>query len=461
MLNMEDLYYTPIYFIVLLFIGFFVRSFMVDHKSPMKKYFMYGLVVKLIGAIGVGVVYYFFYGGGDTTEYYNNSLVYYGAFQDSPEKWWQLMQKENGYVDPRLQDYYVWFYFHKDPSAWFFGKICGFFTLFAFKIYTPLAMIMAFVGYAGVWALYKTFYKIYPQLYKEFAIAVLFIPSVFFWGSGMLKDSLTFSCVGWIVYSSYNIFFNGRKIILNSIIIFIFTYICLELKAYIIVSLSPAIILWIMFYYRNKINSSFLRSVFMPMTLAISLGAGLIVVERLGSQFKTYSIDGALSTAESFQEWHGYLDESGQASGYSLGYMDGSALNIISKIPLAINVTLFRPYLWETRNPVMFISAIESTILMWITINLLWQIGIGGFFKQLFNNPTALFCIFFSLFFAFCVGFTAYNFGALVRYKVPCIPFYVAGMYMLYYETAGIRAEKKRKKTMKEILEKKVEIQKQ
>ena len=35
--------------------------------------------------------------------------------------------------------------------------------------------------------------------------------------------------------------------------------------------------------------------------------------------------------------------------------------------------------------------------------------------------------------FAFAVGFTSFNFGALARYKIPCMPFYVIALFLLHY----------------------------
>ena len=32
----------------------------------------------------------------------------------------------------------------------------------------------------------------------------------------------------------------------------------------------------------------------------------------------------------------------------------------------------------------------------------------------------------------FSVGFTSYNFGALVRYKIPCLPFYALVLAVIY-----------------------------
>ena len=42
--------------------------------------------------------------------------------------------------------------------------------------------------------------------------------------------------------------------------------------------------------------------------------------------------------------------------------------------------------------------------------------------KQVRREPFLMFCMVFTLVFAFAVGFTSYNFGALVRYKIPCLP---------------------------------------
>jgi hypothetical protein len=41
----------------------------------------------------------------------------------------------------------------------------------------------------------------------------------------------------------------------------------------------------------------------------------------------------------------------------------------------------------------------------------------------------------FALIFGVVVGMTSLNFGTLVRYKIPSLPFFVAGMVILIYES--------------------------
>ena len=42
-----------------------------------------------------------------------------------------------------------------------------------------------------------------------------------------------------------------------------------------------------------------------------------------------------------------------------------------------------------------------------------------------------LFSFVFAIFFAFGVGLSTSNFGALVRYKIPCIPFYLSSLWLV------------------------------
>ena len=127
---------------------------------------------------------------------------------------------------------------------------------------------------------------------------------------------------------------------------------------------------------------------------------------------------------------------------YTLGDFDYSPAGMLRKLPLAINVTLFRPYLWEVNNPVMLLSALESLALFLFTLYVFYKRGVGATFKAIGSNPFLLFCFVFSLSFAFAVGIATYNFGSLVRYKIPLLPFYVAALLVLLSRKGAKRVRK-------------------
>ena len=93
-------------------------------------------------------------------------------------------------------------------------------------------------------------------------------------------------------------------------------------------------------------------------------------------------------------------------------------MGLIKVFPKAINVALFRPYVWEIRKPILLAAALEGVITLYLTVTLLFKAGFVRFFKLITDNPEVQFCLVFSIIFAFAVGFTSFNFGALARYKI-------------------------------------------
>ncbi|MEO5674243.1 MAG: hypothetical protein ABIQ74_06325 [Chitinophagales bacterium] len=437
-LEYNDFIITPFYLFIILIAALLYRNIAL-HDNPVRKYFITGMLAKIAGGIGVGIVYGFYYHSGDTFYYFYDSQTFNESLRHGLDLFFKLLLLPANTYTTATYDSTWWLTFFRDPSGWMADKIYGIVSIFSFHSYPVMAIVISVLSFTGAWALYKTFAGLYPNLYKELAYCILFVPSVFFWGSGVLKDSITFGCLGWITYCSYSIFFKKRKIVRNGLILLVTGYIALQVKAYIIISFLPALLFWIFLTFRRKIPNQFLRVVSGPAVFTISLVFGYLMVTRLGHEFTQFSLQNVLNTAQTFHEWHSFLAKNENASGYSLGLVDGTWQSIVKASPAAINVTLFRPYLWEAHSAIMLASALESTFILGFTLYIFWKNGFRRPLTTIINNPTIFFCVFFAITFAFSVGFTAYNFGALVRYKIPCIPFFLTGLVIINYITAQER----------------------
>jgi hypothetical protein len=106
----------------------------------------------------------------------------------------------------------------------------------------------------------------------------------------------------------------------------------------------------------------------------------------------------------------------------------------MTKFPLAVNVTFFRPYLWEAKKVLVVLSAIEAFIFLFLTLKLLFTISLARIWKTIAGDPTIQFCLVFAIIFAFAVGISSNNFGALSRYKIPCLPFYALALILIHYK---------------------------
>jgi len=130
-------------------------------------------------------------------------------------------------------------------------------------------------------------------------------------------------------------------------------------------------------------------------------------------------------------------------SSFSLGVeYDGSLSSLLKITPAAIVATFFRPYLWESKKISTLLSSLESLALMLLTLYVFLKAGPGKFFSTIFKNAMVFFCFFYSILFAIFVGATTLNFGTLVRYKVPCLPFYIIAIFLILEVTVTNKKKK-------------------
>jgi hypothetical protein len=67
-----------------------------------------------------------------------------------------------------------------------------------------------------------------------------------------------------------------------------------------------------------------------------------------------------------------------------------------------------------------------------ITLNFIFKKGIKEFFTVPFSDGRMMMCFVYAFVFAIAVGVSTANFGALSRYKIPCMPFYLILLVLMY-----------------------------
>ncbi len=420
-MELRDLIVTPLLLIIVYVAAILLRPYLTDKVT--RPYFIPALTVKIVGAIAVGLIYQFYYNGGDTFMYHTyGSREIWNAFTEYPDVGLKLLFS-NETNSSASYNYASKIYFFNDPSSLTVVRIAAFFDLFTFSAYSATAVCFAILSFVGMWMFFLTFYKQYPHLNKGLAIASFFIPSVFFWGSGILKDSITLACLGIATYQVYLIFFERRVSLINVLILLIALYGIFSVKKYVLQAYLPATIVWFAARNIRHIRSLMLRIMLVPFAAAIVLGSAYYAVTKVGEEDSKYSISKIAETAKVTAYDIRYWTGRDAGSGYSLGELDGTFGSMLALAPQAINVSLFRPYLWEVRNPLMLLSAVESFCLLIFTGYVIWKKRMSVFSSL--SDSNVLFSMVFSLSFAFAVGVSTFNFGTLVRYKIPLLPFFL------------------------------------
>ena len=436
----KDIIIGPIILLIIFVFSIWYR----DRKyknSLIKKYFIPGLFVRVLGSILTAIMYQYYYGGGDTTMYFQTVSQTYKMFLMDPMNGLIMLTRDYPDYTPEIQSYLketvlndrnVGFY---SESTGYVSKIGSVVSLLTFNSYIAISFIFSFLAFIGCWKIFKTFYELYPRYHLVIAISTLFIPSVFFWGTGLMKDPLCLFGLGLLTNSFYNIFVKRKNVILSLILLCFASILIALIKVYILIAFLPAALVWSFLVLRKQIQNKLLRTLSGPLLISISIILGLVAIKNIGSVFEGYSPEEILQTAVVTQNYIKRVSKRKGGTAYDLGDMEPTIESAVSFFPKGVNVTLFRPYFWEIKKAINIPAASEALFTLFLTIYIIFYSGPLRVIKIYFNNPEVFFCLTFSILFAFAIGVSTYNFGSLSRYKIPCMPFYFLGLYLIYKES--------------------------
>lgn len=398
-----------------------------------KKYFLPFIYFKFLCTILFVLLHSYIYKGGDTFLYFAGAKFILGQLINNPENIFNIYFSDYNQISNLLYDSnFIAHYFFRANDVFFMSKIISIFNFITGNNYLASNILYSMLCSYGVWKLYETLCKLYPSIYKYFAVGVLFYPTIGIWGSGILKDPLTLAAVGLIFYGFYNISI-GYKLIYSFFLIILSFFLCFILKPYILYTFVPIMLIWLQSKYRNRIKNIFLKIIITPLILIIFFIGGFYFLKTVSEGAGKYSLDNVKSVAEGFHNWHTFLAETRDQSGYSLGEVEYTPIGILTKAPEAFFVTYFRPFIFtDVRNFATVFEAIQSFILLIVTIYVFFKVGLINFFKNLYRNDEIKVFLLFAIIFGIAVGITSYNFGALSRYKIPGLPFYTSFLAILF-----------------------------
>lgn len=393
---------------------------------PAYKFHTFGMLVKLGGGALFCFIYALYYKGGDTVNYYKGVHAMWSVFLNSPIKYIQMLFYQDGaFVRNAFLEVAEFppFYMLKDERTFNVIKISSILGLPGLGGFLSTTLLVAFFTYRWVWQLFLFLVNRYPLLIKEISWCILFLPSTVFWGSGIMKDTYTFAASCYAVYGLHQFFIERKRMTSTVIQLVIAFYLIFTIKSYIAFALLPGLVIFANFERVKRIKSSFVKIIALPgLTLF-----GFILLNTLfidfDEVFGKYSADRLLEEA-AVQNADLQRDVYGSNS-FDIGEFEATTQGALSKFFPALNAALFRPFIWEAGgSPTMIFSGLETSVILYFALLVVIR-GPIRFFKLIFSDPFLLFCILFTIILGFGVGLSTSNFGALVRYKIPYLPFFI------------------------------------
>lgn len=421
-----------------LFFVLYYRTYRIFNKED-KYFFSIGFLLKIFGATAAVLIYVFYYGGGDTTEYAVSGKLLLEYILYNPDQFTNILFLPHlrEYNEISFLNYNIRFDFWYSKPTYTVSKIAMLLNALTINSFYLTSILCSYFSFFCSWKFYRFFITNSSLNRKHVGYAIFFMPSVIFWGSGLFKDTFTLGALYLFITGFVNFFGYNKYKLSNILYMIIGVYLLYSIRSFFLMSALPFLILWVISLKYSSIPSLTFRTFLMPFFILMTGFSIFLIQKTLVQTFQELSIETLVDTSKGFQSWHTSL----KGSAYSLGDIDYSPNALVSKIPASLAVTFFRPFIWEAGKPIIFLSALQSLFFLILTVYMILKMRIIYFFTAFFSSPQAIALMGFSLFYGMVVGFTSYNFGALDRYKIPCLSTYVLALIFTWekYKTNQLK----------------------
>lgn len=404
------LFYLVIFSLLIIYLPFFKGIL----SKPLLLIFFF---LKVLAGIGLYYIYTHIYPdrcNADIFKYFDDSKIMYQALFAKPLDYFKMM---TGIAND--SDYFNHMYYYK-MNNWFrlfdssalndnhiIIRLNAFFHLFSFGHYQVHNVCMNFLSFTGLVALYKAFFYLLPSKKYSLMMVIFLIPSVLFWTSGVLKEGLLMFGLGLFLYACINLI-HVKRIWFLYLILLLSIVILLQIKVYILTLLFPLILIY--FWCEKYPLYKGLKYSF-----SIVLGISILII----SQIINPNLN--LITLLSIKQ-QSFINIAITMDAGSFIQPPAIDSNPIYWMPLALKAiynTVWMPLVFFKSNFLMLFSAIENLII-------LTAISIAGIsaFKNYKNiNNIFLFSLIFVCLSFILIGIITPVMGAIVRYRVPALPF--------------------------------------
>lgn len=469
----------------ILFIYIILKWNFFSAEGLSKSFFTLVFLLKAAAGLALWWVFTYYYSDRSTADiykYFDDSKVVHSALKNSFADYLGLLLGTGN--EEQLRPYVLqmdhWYrefegnLINEDRTM---IRVNALLRLFSFGYFNVHTVFFCFLSLTGLAAIYKTFSKALKEKQKVFALLAFLFPSLLFWGSGVLKESLVLFAAGMLVYH-FGKLMRERLSVLSVLSVLMFGFLLLLVKSYMLALLAPGFLLWIIFRItgdRFSVLKLFIVAAactvvfFLP---ALNLPDKIITKQRmfinvanggthLMNQNKFVYIspevqnpitlteekryckinDGvhhqywfrennkdtftAVSQSDTATYWIFY-SQPPSGSRIAIGKLENNFFSFVKNIPFAFLNVLSRPYMWEAKAPLLVPPAIENVLILLL-------VALSIFFSSFRNTDKALFwlCIWVVICLFLLVGFTTPVIGAIVRYKIPALPFLFAACLLV------------------------------
>jgi hypothetical protein len=380
-----------------------------EPSKTIRQFATIGILLKLGCGIALGAIYRYYYETGDTLLYFEDGKMLAQLARNDISVYLNFLWSDG------LPGTYVLSY--SEPRALFFVKFVSIVNLVTSDNYWLTSCWFSLISFFGAWALWHRLAKFFPEQKTIAFVAFCVFPSVVFWSSGLIKESIAMPALFYLSALFLDVWFKQRITIFQLLGGFIGLWMLWGLKYYYAAVFLPVVFTCIVYRY---ILSRWMRSAKTMYEALLWLGVFTLLMLVVSFTHPNFYPQRFMEVIVSNHDI--YRQYSAPGDMIDFGTLEPDAGSLLLKAPLALLSGLFRPHIFEAGNVFQWAAAIENFFLFVIFIAALRNLRTGFRSKHTILLLAAIvyisvLCVFLTL--------STPNFGTLSRYRVGYLPYFV------------------------------------
>jgi hypothetical protein len=397
-------------FVSISLVIFFLYTKRKRSATSIKSFFLPALALHLIAGLSLGLLYVYYYGESDTFIYFREGLKLNELLFSEPSLYLNFFWNNTG------DETFLRSLVYTDKRALFMVKISSLILLLSANNYWIASIYFSVISFLASWKISSTLNLYFPEKRNAILFSFLFIPSVVFWSSGLVKESVALASLFCMVTTFIELY-KGKKLLWwqwGTAIICI--WLLYNLKYYYLAVAIPVIITCLLVqrlqrYWRKL---SFVQELILWLLIFCSF---TLLVTQLHPNFYPSRFLSVI-----YNNYQAFIANSAPEDVIHFNYLSENWINVMLLSPWAFVSGLFRPFLWESTNALQMIAAFENTLFLILTVSSLQGLRtLSKHRDRILIFATLVYCFVLGTFLTLATP----NFGTLIRYRVGFLCFFI------------------------------------
>lgn len=373
-------------------------------ESVLHKFYWPALIAKCSAGLALGIIYSTYYETSDTFTFFQLAADQANLARNDLGSYLNyLFSEREGY-------------FLGEHRTIFYIKITSLFALITGNNYWITSIYFSLLSFFAAWYLTNTIARFFPAYKIAACIAFLFFPSVVFWSSGIIKESLAMTALFFLATLFLKRWMKERISIVAVLAGIVCGIVIFNLKYYYLAACIPVTVSALTAQWLcEKVGiQNGLRQI---MIFAGFLVSGFLIITLLHPNLSPTRVLEIVAYNNGV-----YMDVCTPDDVIHYYNLEPTWISMLINAPWALISGLFRPFVWEANTIFKFITGVENLLLLILAIVALRDS------RNILHAPNRLLvlaCIVYCAVLSIFLALSTPNFGTLARYGVGYLPFVV------------------------------------